>query len=207
MRVKTDARRQDIINKAREVFRDMGYERASMSEIAARVGGSKATLYSYFKSKEELFVASLQGSAPIVQVFGPLLEPERTLGSIREFRDELDRFGLEFVKLSHMPNILAMRRNLTAMGYQSEAAQKAYVAGPQQSFKVVAAYLEQAMNKGYLRKADPWVAALHLLRLLNAEYVEEALMGTITNVTPKMIRDAVKRALEVWWRGYATELE
>ena len=39
---------------------ELGYERTSMSEIAARLGGSKATLYSYFPSKEELFFGVVQ---------------------------------------------------------------------------------------------------------------------------------------------------
>ena len=34
-----------------------GFAAASMSAIAARVGGSKGTLYNYFKSKEALFEA------------------------------------------------------------------------------------------------------------------------------------------------------
>lgn len=38
-------------------------ERASMNELAKRLGGSKATLYGYFPSKEELFVAVVQNVA------------------------------------------------------------------------------------------------------------------------------------------------
>ena len=34
-----------------------------MSEIAKQVGGSKATLYNYFKSKEEIFAAVMESSA------------------------------------------------------------------------------------------------------------------------------------------------
>ena len=59
MRVKTEGRRQVIIDAALEVFKEVGYERASMAEISARAGGSKATLYNYFKSKEELFSAAM----------------------------------------------------------------------------------------------------------------------------------------------------
>ena len=44
MRVKTDDRRAAILEAAVEVFREVGYERASMAAISARVGGSKATL-------------------------------------------------------------------------------------------------------------------------------------------------------------------
>src|SRR5579871_4719106 len=54
---RSDARRRAILEVGREVFLAQGYAAASMSEIAAKLGGSKGTLYNYFRSKEELFGA------------------------------------------------------------------------------------------------------------------------------------------------------
>ena len=59
-RVDRDARREAILDVAQDVFLDEGFAAASMSTIAARLGGSKGTLYNYFKSKEELFNAYVQ---------------------------------------------------------------------------------------------------------------------------------------------------
>ncbi len=59
MRVRTEEKRLEIIRMAAELFDELGYERSSMSAIAARVGGSKATLYGYFASKEDLLRAVL----------------------------------------------------------------------------------------------------------------------------------------------------
>src|ERR1700759_2542473 len=50
-------RRDAILDVAYECFTAEGYGATSMSTIAARLGGSKGTLYNYFKSKEELFDA------------------------------------------------------------------------------------------------------------------------------------------------------
>src|ERR1700749_2345260 len=58
--LKRGQRREAILNVAREVFFEQGYAAASMSSIAARLGGSKGTLYNYFKSKEELFEAQVR---------------------------------------------------------------------------------------------------------------------------------------------------
>ncbi|CAG1012445.1 partial putative HTH-type transcriptional regulator YvdT, partial [Anaerolineales bacterium] len=55
MAKKSDTKRQHILAVAAEAFQEYGFERTSMSEICARVGGSKATLYNYFSSKDELF--------------------------------------------------------------------------------------------------------------------------------------------------------
>src|SRR5262249_19293571 len=55
-----DRRREAILDVAGVVFSEEGYEAASMSTIAARVGGSKGTLYNYFRSKAELFEAYIE---------------------------------------------------------------------------------------------------------------------------------------------------
>lgn len=53
--------RQDrILFGALEVFKSHGLENATMEEIAAKSGFGKATLYYYFRSKEEVFAAILQ---------------------------------------------------------------------------------------------------------------------------------------------------
>src|SRR3954465_6909653 len=56
-RLNRDERRDHILAVARECFLRAGYAGCSMSVIAARLGGSKGTLYNYFRSKEELFEA------------------------------------------------------------------------------------------------------------------------------------------------------
>lgn len=52
--------RQDLILKgALQVFKSKGIEGSTMDEIALESGFGKATLYYYFKSKEEVFAAIL----------------------------------------------------------------------------------------------------------------------------------------------------
>src|ERR1700722_1024832 len=55
VRTGRDEKRDAILRIALEAFLTEGYAATSMSSIAAKVGGSKATLYNYFASKEELF--------------------------------------------------------------------------------------------------------------------------------------------------------
>jgi len=59
MRVRTEEKRREIVRVASDLFHDNGYERTSMSMISEKLGGSKATLYGYFSSKEELLAATL----------------------------------------------------------------------------------------------------------------------------------------------------
>ena len=55
-----DEKREHILKVAYAAFLGEGYAATSMSSIAAKVGGSKATLYNYFSSKEELFAAVIE---------------------------------------------------------------------------------------------------------------------------------------------------
>jgi len=57
----TDAYKEElkekIIQAAIESFSQSGYDRTKMEDIAKRLGLGKGTLYLYFKSKEDLFIA------------------------------------------------------------------------------------------------------------------------------------------------------
>ncbi|MCG8570149.1 MAG: TetR/AcrR family transcriptional regulator [Spirochaetes bacterium] len=53
--------KQVIIKKAIHLFSKNGYEGTSMRDIAASVGIKKASLYSHFKGKEEIFFTIYQG--------------------------------------------------------------------------------------------------------------------------------------------------
>jgi AcrR family transcriptional regulator len=208
MRVKTEAKRQAIIDVAAEVFREQGYERASMSEISARLGGSKATLYSYFKSKEELMGAVMAGGVTderAREVFSTL--SQRIYDSMGEESDDLrarlERFAVAFGSLIFTPDIIALRRMVISQGDRSGFSQTFYERGPLVGFRLLGGFLESLMDAGLLRRAEPWVAAMHLKSLIESEYFDQAMSGYLKAVTPEMVRDAAKRAVDVFWRAYA----
>ncbi len=54
-----DERQQQILDAAADVIIRLGYDKATMSDIAEEAGASRRTVYLYFKGKEELFEALL----------------------------------------------------------------------------------------------------------------------------------------------------
>src|SRR5262245_12362799 len=52
-------RRTAILEAARTVFARQGYERTVVEDIALQAGLGKGTLYLYFRSKEEIYLAAL----------------------------------------------------------------------------------------------------------------------------------------------------
>src|SRR5215210_90760 len=105
MRVKSEARRQAIVSAAAEAFRERGFDAASMADVACRVGGSKATLYSYFASKEDLFAAVMMQAAK--EQAGPIFD---ALVTAPDLEPALTRFARDYLAFALRPEILAISR-------------------------------------------------------------------------------------------------
>ena len=58
-RVKQE-REQEILQAARDVFAERGFEKASIDDIAERVGIGKGTVYLHFSRKEDLLIALMR---------------------------------------------------------------------------------------------------------------------------------------------------
>ena len=63
-----NARPEEIIAAALELFVERGYAITRLDDVAARAGVSKGTLYLYFENKEDLFKAVVRGNVlPVLQ--------------------------------------------------------------------------------------------------------------------------------------------
>ena len=54
------AKRAEIIAAAAEVFRERGYQAATLNDVAERLGTDRASLYYYVADKQELFRESIK---------------------------------------------------------------------------------------------------------------------------------------------------
>jgi len=196
MRVKSDDRRKAILDVATELFRQQGYERTSMAEISAHVGGSKATLYNYFKSKEELFAAAMMEAMEErgEEVIGTL---DASIGDVRAV---LLRFGTAYLDLVTTQDALAITRAAVAEGTHTKLGPLLYERGPRRGWRELSAYMEEMQKLGILRPASSGVAAAHLLGMLEAGIVEPLLFGA----EPEFDRmQAVRTAIDVFLLAYA----
>lgn len=200
MRTKSETRRQAIVDVAREVFQDCGFESASMSQIAAHLGGSKATLYSYFNSKEELF-------AEVTHQFAAdhFHEIFATLDANAEVTPTLQSFGQRFLNLICRADLLAAHRNLFAEANKSEIGKIFYERGPLCGLKMISSYLEQCMALGKFRASDPFVGAQQLIALLKAEIFDKLLFGLDTQLTSEDLALRAQRAVDTFVRAYAVK--
>jgi AcrR family transcriptional regulator len=206
MKVRTEARRNAIVEAATELFKEMGYERASMNELAKRFGGSKATLYGYFSSKEELFVAVVEAVAT-----GHLLDATRDLAAEvaqgkLTLEAQLRRFGERMLGvLAHDESALAVYRMVVAESGRSDVGQLFHDAGPAAAMAAIAELMADAMDRGELRRADPKVAAAHFTALVTAETDVRLYQRNPPPLTLKEIRQIVRRSVDMFMRGAAQQ--
>ncbi|MBU5676513.1 TetR/AcrR family transcriptional regulator [Alkaliphilus sp. MSJ-5] len=85
-----------LIEKAEELFIELGYKSVSMDQIAEAAGISKMTIYKYFSSKEELFLNILQsiGDRSFIYIEDQMKKIDGTIEKI----DFLLHFNVEYSK-------------------------------------------------------------------------------------------------------------
>jgi AcrR family transcriptional regulator len=198
MKVKTETRRQTILDVASRVFREMGYERASMDEVSQRGGGSKATIYNYFSNKEELFFevifqsteAEFEASHAALNVDEP------------DIIKALEQFGQRLLALLYSADVQAVRRLVIAEGARAGLGKKCFEMAPARSQAMLAGFLQTAMDRGRLRQANPRVASLHLKGLFESELLDQFLFHTLHTVSSEEIAGIAQRAVVVFMAAY-----
>jgi len=197
MRVKSDEKRREIVTRAWELFKENGFERTTMSEISERVGGSKATLYGYYDSKEQLFAAALEQVIrdPADQVFAHL-------AGTGKLKMRLLNFARAMVEARLSEDLIAVEQALIAEARQSELGELLRARFVQPQWRRLAAALDREMVAGHLRKADPMLATWHFRGLVEADLVERRLHGE-TIITAHEMKTAVEAGVNAFLRAYA----
>ncbi|CAL9625462.1 TetR/AcrR family transcriptional regulator [Streptomyces sp. enrichment culture] len=99
---KSVATRQRFVDEALRLFKEQGYERTSMAQIATAAGSSRANLYLYFNSKSQIIRARMAEIETEVAELYAVLDgmPEHTPAALRQWlataREMWMRYATEF---------------------------------------------------------------------------------------------------------------
>jgi AcrR family transcriptional regulator len=197
MRTKSEEKRREIVAKAWELFKKNGFERTTMSGISEHLGGSKATLYSYYDSKEQLFAAALEQVIrdPADEVFAHLAHPGK-------LKARLLNFARALLKARLSEDLIAVEQALITEATRSELGELLRARFVQPQWRRLAAALDREMVAGQLRKADPMLATWHFRGLVEADLVERRLHGE-TTITAHEIKKAVESGVDAFMKAYA----
>ena len=197
MRTKTDEKRRAILAAACALFEEAGFERASMSAIAARAGASKATIYGYFATKEKLFATAMTDALHgYAAHFIDQLDAEGPVETV------LESFGAAYLRFVLSDQLLSLQRATLSDVSLHRLGPELYALGPMQAWTRVSEFLRRRMESGELRAADPLRAAFDFKGLLESGMFEPALQ----HVPPLFdIEDAVRNARMVFLSAYGAK--
>lgn len=201
MKKRSDIKRQAILDAAYALFREKGFEKTSVGEINALAGGSKATIYSYFRSKDEIFVECMFALAERYL--------EGTLSDLQNPSDDviadLQAFGESFLRLVCSPEMVSLRRLMIAEAERAGIG-KLFYEKLMCLREQVAMFIAKVMADGVLRAGDADLAARQLRALLEAELLESLLLnGSDPDSDEEAIPLAAGRAVDTFLRAYARD--
>jgi AcrR family transcriptional regulator len=199
-RIRTEEKRDEIVRIAAELFEKHGYDRCSMAALSERLGGSKATLYGYFPSKEDLLRAVIQ--CEVASEFDRVLH-EFHEGS--DLRQGLIDLGIAYhrKRLSSLP--VANIRSIVNQPPGSSLGQEFYQTIIRPAFEGVARQFELLMDQGRLKRADPWVVLMHWKGLNDWDFFERRLIGAISGPEDVDIEKVSTEAADAFLKLYGVD--
>lgn len=192
------SKRREIIDGARRVFFEKGYDGASMDEVAKAAAVSKATIYVYFGGKEDLFEALVLNdrarSAEHLFVVDPAADDVAAL---------LHRIGISFMTMMVQPDhIRLVRMVIGAAEKLPRIGQTFFEAGPCHGGKRLADILRQQANLGHIDIDDELAAAHMFFNMCQGTLAKALLFGELVPPTPEQIDEHVERAVRVFLSAY-----
>lgn len=157
------SKRRQILDGARKVFMDLGFDGASMNEIARAAGVSKGTLYVYFADKSRLFEAIVEDEA---------LERGRiayNLDPTRDVETTLLEFGQTYIGSICRPGGGSSIRTVMAIAERMpEVGRRFYENVLAKTINRLADYLQARVGPDDLAIDDCGLAAAQFLQMCQA---------------------------------------
>ena len=193
-------RRRIILDVAERSFVERGFADTSMSTIAAELGGSKTTLWSYFPSKDALFAAVVDSK---IESFQAALD--EALIATGGTAVVLSRFGCLFLNKITSASSSALHRLVVAECERFPQIGEAFaIRGPDRVRARLCRYMEEEMAAGRLRKGDALLAARQFLALCQAGFYLDRLWRP-TRKGQIDIPSEVRAAVDTFMRAWGTE--
>ncbi len=197
---KASAKRRQVLDAAQELFLAHGYGAVRMDAVARRAGVSKATLYAYFESKDELF-ATIMGRSWLADTLADELfaTPD---GDVRGLLESAGRGVLRFLLRARTLAFVSIA--VTEAKRFPELGRAFYDRGPRRTREQMRRWVTAQQTAGRLRAdADPDAAAEQFTALLRSDMFLRAIFDVPPPPTDAEIERTVMAAVDTWLRAYA----
>jgi TetR/AcrR family transcriptional regulator, mexJK operon transcriptional repressor len=201
-RVETaEQRRERIVRLVWPLFLKKGYDSVSIDDIIGVVGGSKATIYTWFGGKDGLFEAVVKQKCQEV-VLAIHVDPAGSLEA------QLTEIGHSFLAMVLSPPILEFHRLMVSIGRKfPETGRLFFETGPASAYSIVATWIAKHQTDGRIGEGDPYRLAVLFLDMLIGEHQLSSLTGMPRASKRGKIDETVRLAVKVFLKGCAPPAE
>lgn len=195
---RSERKRAQVLEGAREVLLADGYEGASVDDIARTAGISKATLYRHFPDKSALFAAVAQQECARQAALHPDIDCAGRC--LREVLAEVARDTMAFGLSDFGQNVF--RIAVAEAARFPELGEKFYAAGPERSCKRLAPVLAAAAKRGAITAPDPTFAAEMFLSMCKSVFFTRRLFGVGPAPEPAEIDAHIGTVVELFLKAF-----
>ncbi len=161
-----DQARRRILEAARKLFLERGFEAANLDEVAQRAGVAKGTIYRYFESKAELYVEVLVWNADAFvermrHTLDPSLSPQEQVLQTGRF------YVRHYAEHPEYFRIFWAVENQRMIGELPEPLLEIVWDLWKRGLAIAVEIIENGVKAGAFRPCDPWQTASLLWVLAN----------------------------------------
>lgn len=191
-----------LLDAARRVFTEKGFDGATLADIAALIGVTAAAVLRHYPSKQALFTAAMSSAGIGVP---PYIEELEHTDAAEDPRIVLRRFAEQFVPFVQRiigPSIaVQMHRNARQTTVVVPFDTNAEESPSRRGLRIITDYFRRAMEAGTIRPADPRATSILFISHLHS-YV---FIHQVLNVTPVYPLEPYLDALfDLWVHGAIT---
>jgi AcrR family transcriptional regulator len=193
------SKRRQILDGARKVFMDLGFDGASMGEIARAAGVSKGTLYVYFTDKCALFEAIVEEETMVEGAAGFQFDAnaDNTISA------NLASFGEAYITLVCRPGGGSAIRTVMAIAERMpEVGRRYYERVLAGTINRLAGFLETQVSANELAIEDCELAASQFLLMCQASLFLPFIFQAAPPPSPDRIRVVVASAVRMFMAAY-----
>ncbi len=194
------SKRRQILDGARKVFMDLGFDGASMGEIARSAGVSKGTLYVYFADKNRLFEAIVEEETLEQCKVTFNFDPERDVTTT------LMDFGQTYIQLLCRPSEGSAIRTVMAIAERMpEVGRRFYEHVLEDRINRLAGYLEAHVEAKDLAIEDCQLAAAQFMQMCQASLFLPFIFQAAPAPSRERIAQVIESATLMFLAAYQTK--
>ena len=187
-----------ILQAAARLFPQRGFESTTMDDIARQAGVTKQTVYSHYKSKEQLFIQLIDTLCRRGVSHAPIAGRKS-----RPFDDLLFEVGMNLLALITSVEGIAVTRLVVAeSGRYPKLARLYYESGSQKIVHLLAEFLDGQNARGVVKIPNTESAAAYFFALIKGQYFLRMTLGVPPIPSPRERRAHVKEVVAIFMRLY-----